>query len=352
VAVRWRNATRRRSNSVKMEAPLATCTKEGQRSVIRFLRSEGVKPIEIHRWIEVQYGDACLSLEQVYEWGRKFLNGVSSVTDSPQPGQAHRVVTPEVIAAVEAIVKENRCVTVHEIAAHLDMSHGSAHHIVHDVLQFHKVSARWVPLQLTVELKERRVDACQEILKHSEAEGDGFLGRIVTGDETWVHYHQLETKKVSKEWCHTSSPKPKKFRTEPSAGKVMLTLSLWDERGVILEHYMPRGNTISVQHMQISSRITCILQSSPNDVDFWVQVFCCNMTMLGPILPVQLSQQSKICTLSVFHIRRIRQTSPQVIFTSLDHSKRRWEASLSVPTKRYSRQCRSGCALSQKTLFF
>jgi len=45
-------------------------------------------------------------------------------------------VTPEAIAAVEAIVKENRRVTVNEIAAHLDMSHGSAHHIVHDVLQF------------------------------------------------------------------------------------------------------------------------------------------------------------------------------------------------------------------------
>jgi len=63
-------------------------------------------------------------------------------------------VTPEAIAAVEAIVKENCCVTVHEIAACLDMSHGSAHHIFHDVLQFHKVSARWVPHQLTAELKE------------------------------------------------------------------------------------------------------------------------------------------------------------------------------------------------------
>jgi ribosomal protein S25 len=47
-------------------------------------------------------------------------------------------VTPEAIAAVAAIVKENRRVTVNEIAAHLDMSHGLAHHIVHDVLQFHK----------------------------------------------------------------------------------------------------------------------------------------------------------------------------------------------------------------------
>jgi len=63
------------------------------------------------------------------------------------------------------------------------------------------------------------------------------------GDETWVHYHQPETKKASKEWHHTS-PKPKKFHTQPSAGKVMLPL-LWDERGVILERYMPRGNTVT-----------------------------------------------------------------------------------------------------------
>jgi len=77
-----------------MAAPFATCTKEEQCSVIRFLRSEGVKPFEIHRRMEVRYGDACLSLQQVYEWSRKFLTGVSSVTVSPRPGQTHRVVTP------------------------------------------------------------------------------------------------------------------------------------------------------------------------------------------------------------------------------------------------------------------
>ena len=60
------------------------------------------------------------------------MNGISSATDSPRSLQAHRVVTPEDIAAVEAIVKENRHVTVNEIAAHLDMSHGSAHHIIRD----------------------------------------------------------------------------------------------------------------------------------------------------------------------------------------------------------------------------
>jgi len=92
--------------------------------------------------MKVQCGDACLSLQQVYEWTGQFMNGTSSVTDSPRPGQAHPVVTPEAIASVEAIVKENRRVTVNEIAAHLDMSHGSARHRVHDVTVYILCSTR------------------------------------------------------------------------------------------------------------------------------------------------------------------------------------------------------------------
>ena len=38
--------------------------------------------------------------------------------------------------------------------------------------------------------------------------------------------------------------KTEKFRTKPSAGKVMLTL-FWDERGVILERYVPWENTVT-----------------------------------------------------------------------------------------------------------
>jgi len=81
----------------------------------------------------------CLSLQQVYQWTGKFMNSISSVIDSPRPGQGHPVVTPEGIAAVEAIVKGNRKVTVNEMAAHLDMSHGSAHHIVRDKNNFKKI---------------------------------------------------------------------------------------------------------------------------------------------------------------------------------------------------------------------
>jgi hypothetical protein len=44
-------------------------------------------------------------------------------------------------------------------------------------------------------------------LKCFEAESDGFLRRTVAGDETWVYYHQLETKKASKEYLLTETEK-------------------------------------------------------------------------------------------------------------------------------------------------
>lgn len=84
---------------------------------------------------------------------------------------------------MERLIHGNRRVTIDEVAEELYISHGSAHHIIHDILQYHKVSSSWVPKQLTPDFKERRVDACETLMRRYEAERDYFLRRIVTGDE-------------------------------------------------------------------------------------------------------------------------------------------------------------------------
>jgi histone-lysine N-methyltransferase SETMAR len=61
--------------------------REEQCAVIRFLGSEGEKPADIHRRMKRQYGDACVSLQQVYEWRRKFKSGVSTLTDAACSGK-------------------------------------------------------------------------------------------------------------------------------------------------------------------------------------------------------------------------------------------------------------------------
>jgi len=89
-----------------MAALLETSTREEQRSVIRFLGSDGVNPNEIHRRMKMQYGDACLSLQQVYDWDRKFKSGVSSVADAARSGWPHTAKTPKMVAGVERVLGE------------------------------------------------------------------------------------------------------------------------------------------------------------------------------------------------------------------------------------------------------
>ena len=42
-------------------------------------------------------------------------------------------------------------------------------------------------------------------LQHYKTEGEAMLERIVTGDETWVHHYQPETKQASRQWKHKES---------------------------------------------------------------------------------------------------------------------------------------------------
>ena len=68
------------------------------------------------------------------------------------------------VAGVERVLRENHHITLDEVVSEWTIRHGLGQHIIHNVLGFHKVPARWVPRQLTTELKERRVDACEELL--------------------------------------------------------------------------------------------------------------------------------------------------------------------------------------------
>ena len=89
----------------------------------------------------MQYGDACLLLQQVNEWDRKLKNGVSSVADADRPGRPHTAYTPARVEQLKQVTQENRRVTTDEVALECGIGHGCAHHIMHDVLQCHTVCA-------------------------------------------------------------------------------------------------------------------------------------------------------------------------------------------------------------------
>jgi len=130
----------------------------------------------------------------------------------------------------------------------------------------------------------------------------------------------------------------------------MLTL-FWDKRRVILEHYMPRGNPVTsttyAEHLKHHLR-PAIKSKRRGRLSTGILLQrdkAWSHTAHSTVAKIQ------DCPLSVFHIRRTRQTSTPVTFTSLDHSKRQWDASLSGPTKRCTRRCKGGRTLNKKNFF-
>ena len=115
------------------------------------------------------------------------------------------------------LVYSDRRIQVEEIAQALGISHGSVSTILHDRSGMCKLTVRWVPKSLIDEQMATRASVCSAFLKRFRSKDD-FLLRLVTVDETWVHYdmYEPENKAQSRQWVGPGSPRPKKFKTQPS----------------------------------------------------------------------------------------------------------------------------------------
>jgi len=125
----------------------------------------------------------------------------------------------------------------------------------------------------------------------------------------------------------------------------------WGERGVILEHYMSTGNTVT------SATYADLLKNHLRSAIKSKRHGClCTDVLLQHDNARSHTAHSTVATIqdlsfeSLPHPPYLPDLDP-VTFMSLGRSKRQWEASLSGPTKRCSRQCMSGCALSQNNFF-
>ncbi len=90
--------------------------------------------------------------------------------------------------------------------------------------------------------------AALEFLQAYEREVSSLIGRIVTGDETWVHCSTPESKQQSMAWCEPGEPASKKAKVGHSANKIMATVFL-DAEGVLIK-YHSKGHNVNQQTYQ------------------------------------------------------------------------------------------------------
>lgn len=218
-----------------------------QRIIVKFLTNEGVKPSEILRRLQAQFKDNTLKKTQVYSWHTQFLKGREAVENASHQRRPRTSVTNDNIRTVSRLLQDDRRLTVAEIASEVRISYGSAQTIITDDLGFRKVSARWVPRLLTENQKRNRMEVCQRHLNRYEAEGEGFLHRIVTCDETWVHHYTPESKQASKEWRRKNECAPVKAKSRLSAGKILATV-FFDFKGVLIIDFLHERRTVNAAY--------------------------------------------------------------------------------------------------------
>lgn len=214
------------------------------RSVIRFLNERNTKACEIHRQICEVYGSNAMSDSMVRRWVRHFNEGRENVHDNERSGRPS-LIDEDLIAAVNAKIMENRRFTITTLSLQIpQISRSLLHEVVSEKLKFRKLCARWVPHNLTEQQRLKRQASALDFLTRYNEEGDAFLSRIVTGDETWVCHVTPESKLQSMEWRHTSSPTKTKAKPLITCRKLMCTV-FWDRHGVLLVDFMARGQTVN-----------------------------------------------------------------------------------------------------------
>ena len=234
-------------SNIASDAKVSLSSKFEYRAVIRYLYLKGKTGQEIHCELTNVYGSSAPSYAQVKFWVGEFKRSRTSLEDETRSGRPSDATDEEMCNKVRDLVYSDRRIKVEEIANALHISHGSVSTTLHDRLGMHKLTARWVPKSLSDEQMATRASVYSALLKRFRSKEDDFLSRLVTVDETWVHYYETENEAQSRQSVGPGSPRPKKFKTQPSAGKVMATV-FWDAQGVIMLDFLAKKSKITAAY--------------------------------------------------------------------------------------------------------
>ncbi|KAM0729388.1 Mariner Mos1 transposase [Formica fusca] len=178
---------------------------------------------EAYRLLVEAYGEAALSERSCREWFQKFKNGEFDIEDKERSGK------PKVYedAESEALLDQDSCQTQEELALRLGVTQQAISHRLKSLGLIQK-QGNWVPYELTPRNVERRLFTCEMLLARQKRKG--FLHRIVTGDEKWIHY---------------DNPKRKKSWGPPGHASKLL-LCIWcDQLGVVYYELLKPNETIT-----------------------------------------------------------------------------------------------------------
>ncbi|KAG5318880.1 MOS1T transposase, partial [Pseudoatta argentina] len=136
---------------------------------------------EAHRILVQTYGDNALSDTTCRGWFRRFKNNDFELEDKERSGAPKKFQDKE----LEQLLDEDPSQTLSELGKVLQVDESTVSKRLKGLGMIQK-QGHWVPYELKPRDVERRFDTCELLLQRQKRKG--FLHRIVTGDEKWIHY--------------------------------------------------------------------------------------------------------------------------------------------------------------------
>ena len=218
------------------------------RAFIKFFSLQDKAPKEIYAILTETLGEHVPSYATVKNWVAQFKCGDFSTCDAPHPGWPKTVTTPEIIDQIHELILEDRWILAKSIAEQLGMSRERVGPIIHEDLDMQKLSAKWVPKCLNADQKHQQCQLSEQLWNFfGVIQLSSCRAQLLTMDKTWLYHYDPETKQQSMEWWHSGSPRPKKFRLQKSAGKVLASI-FWDQKGILPIDYLPNGQNIKAEY--------------------------------------------------------------------------------------------------------
>ena len=109
------------------------------------------------------YGEDAMGRRQVFDCFTRFKEGRTSVESDLRSGRRSTSRNGEMIAKVRTIVRNDRRLTVREIADECGISVGSCDAILTDGLHMKRVCAKFVPCLLTHYQREQRQTIARDL---------------------------------------------------------------------------------------------------------------------------------------------------------------------------------------------
>ncbi|XP_064479996.1 protein GVQW3-like [Ornithodoros turicata] len=123
-------------------------TKAEQRTNLKFLAKLKKSPSECLKLLQEVYGDNAMSRTRVFEWHKRFADGREKVEDDESPDRPVTATTEENIAKINAVVRNDRRLSIQMIAEMVNLDKETVRQILHEQLNMRKVCAKLVPRNL------------------------------------------------------------------------------------------------------------------------------------------------------------------------------------------------------------